>query len=242
MIDGSRMPGDVFERFAEDYDRWFEEHRTDYHAELARIRRLLPAPDSRAVEIGVGSGRFAAPLGVALGLEPSCALGQMARRRGIEVIRGRAESIPLRDGSCSSVLMVTVICFLDDPVSAFEEIHRVLVPGGTLVLGFLEREGKVAQKYLHENEKHRFLSRARFYSLDEVGELLERTGFRVAEVDSRAGFSVIAARKDCPDPLHLNDELAEVSIFIVSCRHCRVERRRENESPGNTQEWRDRGG
>jgi len=73
--------------------------------------------------------------------------------------------------------------------------------------------------------------------LDEVGELLERTGFRVAEVDSRAGFSVIAARKDCPDPLHLNDELAEVSIFIVSCRHCRVERRRENESPGNTQDW-----
>ncbi|WP_243670030.1 class I SAM-dependent methyltransferase [Methanoculleus chikugoensis] len=75
----------------------------------------------------------------------------MARERGVEVIRGRAESLPLRDGSCSSVLMVTVVCFLDDPVRAFHEIHRILVPpGGTLVIGFLERDGEVARKYLHD--------------------------------------------------------------------------------------------
>ncbi|WP_292366190.1 MULTISPECIES: class I SAM-dependent methyltransferase [unclassified Methanoculleus] len=189
------MPEDVFEQFAGDYDRWFEEYHAEYHTELARIRRFLPCPDSRAVEVGVGSGRFAAPLGIPLGLEPSCALGRMARRRGIEVIRGRAESIPLRDGSCSSVLMVTVICFLDDPVSAFCEIHRILVPGGSFVLGFIEREGEIAQKYLHERGKHRFLSRARFYSSCEVREFLRHTGFRVTEADSRAGFSVIAARK-----------------------------------------------
>ncbi len=189
------MPEDVFERFAEEYDRWFEEHRTEYQAELARIRRLFPHPDSRAVEVGVGSGRFAAPLGIPLGIEPSRALGRMARRRGIEVIRGRAESIPIRDESCSSVLMVTVICFLDDPVLAFGELHRILAPKGSLVLGFIEREGEIAQKYLHDAGKHRFLSRARFYSSGEVRELLGRTGFRVAEVDSRAGFCVIAARK-----------------------------------------------
>ncbi|KLK87243.1 methyltransferase type 11 [Methanoculleus sediminis] len=190
------MSEDIFEQFSGDYDCWFEEHRAEYRAELARIRRLFPRPDSRALEVGVGSGRFAAPLGVPLGLEPSRALGRMARRRGIEVIRGRAESIPIRDGSCSSVLMVTVICFLDDPVPAFEEIHRILVPGGTLVLGFIEREGEVARKYLHEKGKHRFLSRARFYSSGEVRELLGRTGFSVMAIDSRAGFSVIAARKD----------------------------------------------
>ncbi|MCK8517665.1 class I SAM-dependent methyltransferase [Methanoculleus sp. 7T] len=194
------MPEDVFERFAEEYDRWFEEHRAEYHAELARVRRLFPRPDSRAVEVGVGSGRFAAPLGITLGLEPSLALARMARGRGIEVIRGRGEAIPIRDGSCSSVLMVTVICFLDDPVLVFRELHRILVPGGTLVLGFIEREGEIAPKYLHERGKLRFLSRARFYASGEVRHLLGCTGFRVATIDSRAGFSVIAARKDCRDP------------------------------------------
>ncbi|NLB00145.1 MAG: class I SAM-dependent methyltransferase [Methanomicrobiales archaeon] len=190
------MAGDVFERFAAEYDRWFKEHRAEYCAELARVRRLLPCPDSRAVEVGVGSGRFAAPLGIPLGIEPSCALGRMARERGVGVIRGRAEFLPLRDGSCSSALMVTVICFLDEPARAFTEIHRILAPGGTLVLGFLEREGVVARRYLHEKDQHRFLSRARFYSAGEIRDLLGRTGFSLTEVDARAGFTVIAAQKN----------------------------------------------
>lgn len=189
------MPGDVFEQFPRDYDRWFDEHNAGYRAKLSRVRRPFPRPDSRAVEAGVGSGRFAAPLGIRLGIEPSRALGRMARERGIEVIQGRGEAIPIRDGACSSVLLVTVICFLDDPVRAFREIHRILAPQGTLVIGFLEREGPVAQQYLHAEGKHRFLSRARFYSLGEVLVLLGRTGFCVTGVESQAGFSVLAAQK-----------------------------------------------
>jgi SAM-dependent methyltransferase len=191
------MTEDVFEQNAREYDRWFDEHATEYHAELARVRRLFPPPDSRAIEVGVGSGRFAAPLGITLGIEPSLALGRIARRRGIGIIRGRAEALPVKDGSCSSVLMVTVICFLDDPVPAFREIHRILVPRGTFVLGFIERDGQVARNYLHEKGKHRFLSRAHFYSPDEVRVFLAGTGFRIHNLDSRAGFCVIAAQNDC---------------------------------------------
>lgn len=190
------MPENVFERFAEEYDQWFDEHHKEYHAELTRIRRLLPQPDSRAIEVGVGPGRFAAPLGITLGIEPSRALGWMARQRGIEIIRGRAESIPIKDGSCSSVLLVTVICFLDDPIRALRELHRILIPEGTLVLGFIERGGQIVQKYLQEGGKRRFLSQARFYSSDEILALLKCAGFRVVRVDSQAGFCVIGAQKD----------------------------------------------
>ena len=189
------MSEDVFEQYAEEYDRWFEEHPGEYHAELARIRRVLPSIDSRAIEVGVGSGRFAGPLGITLGIEPSRALGRMARRRGIEVIRGRAESIPIRDESCSSVLLVTVICFLDDPAPAFREIHRILVPQGTLVLGFIEREGQIARKYLRGGGKRRFLSHARFYSSDEVQALLKGTRFHMTRIDSQAGFCVVSSQK-----------------------------------------------
>ncbi len=189
------MPQDVFEEYADDYDRWFDDHHDEYLAELARIRRVLPLPDSRAIEVGVGSGRFAAPLGIALGIEPSLALCRMARRRGIEIVRGRAEALPFKDGSCSSVLMVTVICFLDNPVQAFQEMKRVLVPQGTLAIGFIEREGLIARRYLEEKGKHRFLSRARFYSHDEVPGYLRDTGFRILHVESQAGFCVIAAQK-----------------------------------------------
>ena len=189
------MPQDVFEEYAEDYDRWFEEHRDEYHAELARVRRLLPHPDDRAIEVGAGSGRFAASLGIGLGVEPSRALCRIARQRGIEVIRGRAESIPIRDGSCSSVLLVTVICFLDDPEAALREIHRVLFLGGTLIVAFIERGGQIHRRYLQEGGKRRFLSRAKFYSPEEVLAFLNRSGFRATKVDCQAGFCVIAAQK-----------------------------------------------
>ena len=66
------------------------------------------------LEVGVGSGRFAVPLGIHWGIDPSQRLAVMAKNRGIEVIRGEAEHLPYRAGSFDLVLMMTVICFLDD--------------------------------------------------------------------------------------------------------------------------------
>lgn len=109
----------------------------------------------------------------------------MARRRGLEVVHGRAECLP-----------ITVLCFLDDPVRAFREIARILVPGGVLVVGFLDCEGPIVEVYLRDGGVRRFLSRAHFYSSGEVQMLLETGGFRAVTVRSRAGFGIIAARKD----------------------------------------------
>ena len=190
------VPQDVFEEYADDYDRWFDEHRDEYLEELSRIRKVLPTSDSRSIEVGVGSGRFAEPLGIRLGVEPSQPLCRMAHKRGIDVIQGKAESLPIKDGSCSSVLLVTVICFLDDPITALSALHRILFPGGFLIIAFIERGKPIHLKYLHEDGKGRFLSHARFYSQNEVRTFLEETGFVVIETDSRAGFCVIAARKD----------------------------------------------
>jgi SAM-dependent methyltransferase len=190
------MTYDVFENYSEEYDRWFDEHRDEFHAEMARIREVFPQPDSRSLEVGTGSGRFAASLGISVGVEPSRALGRMARNRGIEIIRGEAESLPLKSDSCSSLLLVTVICFLDYPERAFREFHRVLVPSGVLAVAFIERGGPIHEKYIKDGEKGRFLSHARFFSPGEVVMLLEDTGFRVANITVRAGFGIILAQKD----------------------------------------------
>jgi len=157
----------IFEDFAADYDRWFDDHAEVYHAQLRLLGRAVPSP-GLGLEVGVGSGRFAAPLGIRCGIDPSFPLAEMAKRRGVEVAIGIGEHLPYQLGSFDYAVMMTVICFLDDIATVLREGFRVLAPSGIIVLGFIERDGKIFRHYRAEPEKGRFLRHARFHSLDEV--------------------------------------------------------------------------
>lgn len=76
-----------FERYTDRYEQWFEDNEYAYESELAALRRLLPS-FRRGVEVGVGSGWFAVPLGTQVGVDPSEAMLAHARNRNIDAIRG----------------------------------------------------------------------------------------------------------------------------------------------------------
>ena len=82
-----------FENYAQKYDEWFDKNKFVYESELQAVKELLPRSEN-GVEIGVGSGRFAAPLNIKLGVDPSKELGKIAKKRGINIISGVAESLP----------------------------------------------------------------------------------------------------------------------------------------------------
>jgi SAM-dependent methyltransferase len=129
------------------------------------------------VEIGVGTGRFAAPLGISIGVEPSPGMAELARQRGIEVLEGVAEALPFADNSFDYALMVTVVCFLDDVAKAFREARRILKPGGTFVVGFIDRESELGRIYEQKKEQSIFYRDATFYSVSDLVVLLHKTGF-----------------------------------------------------------------
>lgn len=135
--------------------------------------------EGRGLEIGVGSGRFAAPLGVQVGVDPSPAMLAHAAARGIEVQTGTAESLPFGDDSFDHALVVTTICFVDSPRQMLSEARRVLKPGGRLVIGFIDRESHLGQHYLEHQDDSVFYREATFYSADEVAALLEEHEFGI---------------------------------------------------------------
>jgi SAM-dependent methyltransferase len=158
------------------YDGWFDKNRESYLAELAAVREFVP-PGGKGVEIGVGTGRFAGPLDIRVGVEPSPPMAEMARQRGIRVFEATAEALPFADGEYDFALMVTVVCFLDDLGQAFREVHRILKPGGILIIGFIDRESELGRQYVREKDQSRFYRDAVFYSIGELEKFLTGAGF-----------------------------------------------------------------
>ena len=159
------------------YEEWFEKNGFVYESELLAVKNQLPG-GGRGVEIGVGSGRFAAPLGIKIGVEPAVAMRELARDRGIEVIGGVAEALPLKECEFDFALMVTAICFLDDTEAALQEAYRVIRPNGSLVIGFVDKDSLLGKLYLKRRHESLFYGIATFYSVDEVMNYLRETGFR----------------------------------------------------------------
>lgn len=165
-----------FERHTDRYEAWFEANEAAYRSEVAALRRLVPEPGF-GLEIGVGSARFAAPLGMQIGLDPAERMLAQARERGIDVVRGVAEALPFHDGSFDTALIVTTICFVDDIPQTLSEARRVLGPDGSLVIGYIDKESPVGQIYQEKQSENPFYREAVFVSTDELVDALEAAGF-----------------------------------------------------------------
>jgi SAM-dependent methyltransferase len=112
---------------------------------------LGPAGGGPVLDLGAGTGRFAGLLarwsgGPVVAVEPTAAMAGRAGAkglRGVAVVRGGAEAVPLAYGSVRAVWMSQVVHHIDDLDAAAAELARVLRPGGHLLVRgeFAESEG-----------------------------------------------------------------------------------------------------
>ena len=165
-----------FEKYAEQYEEWFEKYCWVYEAELRAVKAMLP-PGGHGMEVGVGTGRFAEPLEIKIGVEPSKRMREIAQKQGIQVLDGVAEKLPFDDSQFDFVLMVTTVCFVDDISKALLEAHRVLSHGGMIIIGFVDRNSMVGQIYLDRQNDNVFYKEATFFSVDELVEVIDQSGF-----------------------------------------------------------------
>ncbi|MCD6468956.1 MAG: class I SAM-dependent methyltransferase [Thermoplasmata archaeon] len=177
-----------FERYSREYDEWFVRNREVYQAEVNVIKPLI-LPKEFGLEVGVGTGRFAVPLNVNIGVDPSKKMVDVAKERGLEVLLAVAEKLPFKNNVFDFVLMVTTICFVDDLFESLREAYRVLKTKGFIVVGFVDRESRLGKQYMSKKEKSRFYSSAIFYSTDDVIVFLKKSGFKVDVIKQTVFFS-----------------------------------------------------
>jgi len=167
----------VFQKHFAQYEEWFTENRWIYEAELRAVKALIPEK-GLGIEIGVGTGRFAQPLGIKIGIEPSGRMKEIAQNRGIQVLDGVAEELPFGNSEFDFALMVTTVCFVNDIDKSLQEAYRILSQDGFLIIGLVDRNSSVGQIYLSHQNESVFYKDATFFSVDELIEIMTQIGFR----------------------------------------------------------------
>lgn len=111
------------------------------------VREALRAsPGERILDVGCGPGFYCnelledvGPSGSVVGVDGSAAMLALAARRcsahdNIELRSGDATALPMQDASFDGALSVQVQEYVSDVIAGLGEIHRVLRPGGRLVV------------------------------------------------------------------------------------------------------------
>lgn len=101
-------------------------------------RSLGGLREARLLDAGCGGGATLvelADLGTAVGLEPSPISRAKALARGAaQIIDGSLEALPFGDGAFDLALVLDVLEHLPERSRALAELHRVVRPGGALVV------------------------------------------------------------------------------------------------------------
>jgi ubiquinone/menaquinone biosynthesis C-methylase UbiE len=170
-----------YDRVSPGYDRRYAENR------YAGVESLLDefTDEGQAVlEVGCGTGHWIAQLrsrGCAVvGLDRSSgmlrrAVGQV---EGAALLRGRAEALPFLSRSFERVLVVNALHHFDEPARFSTEAHRLLRPGGRIVVVGLDPSKGPNEWFIYDYFPRTLdLDKARYPSTAKIMSWLEAAGF-----------------------------------------------------------------
>src|SRR5215207_1819273 len=174
---------------------------------VGRLARMLGPPENGAlIEVGAGTGNYAAALAKhgyrVVAVEPSATMRSQAEDvSGVRWVEAMAERLPLPDGYASGVVCVLALHNFADVEAALSEMQRVSGGGPIVIFTFDPRAGKPFWFAEYFPDLWREAHEA-FPPLGEVVELVERVTSRRVEVsefplphDLRDGFAAAGWRR-----------------------------------------------
>lgn len=141
--DHQRFLKRIFDETAPDYERierLLALGSGPWYRRKALERAGLKAGD-RVLDVGIGTGLVArealkriGPGGSLVGVDPSAGMMSQVGVPGVTLLQGRAEALPRENATADFLSMGYALRHLADVSAAFAEFHRVLRPGGRLLV------------------------------------------------------------------------------------------------------------
>lgn len=206
----SRAAYEAWHQHVHDHD---ETADRPWHRHVLRHLRAADVADRDVLEIGCGRGELAVRLAattppprrlvgadfaqsaVRFGAQRACA----ASRAGVSWMVADAQAVGLPASSFDTLISCETIEHLVDPVGALREFHRLLRPGGRLVLTTPNYMGTFGVYRVYLRLRGRRYTEGgqpicRFTSLPRTWWWLRLAGFRVRAVDASGHYALFPGR------------------------------------------------
>ena len=183
--------GGQFDTLAPAYDAWYDTPlgRVVDRLESGAVLGLVgEGPGAWALDLSCGTGRYALALARrglrVVGVDISEPMLLVARAKAREagcdlrLVRADPRALAFRAGAVVLVTIIRGLEFVGEPRGVLEGCHRVLVPGGSLVIAILSRGGLwTVWRRLKRLVVPSVWGGATFLSPAELGDLLRARGF-----------------------------------------------------------------
>lgn len=144
--------GKGFDEYASAYDAWFLDNRNVLYSEVNLVAEVLK-DCGRTLSVGCGSGLFESIMkkeyGITVdeGIEPSCGMADIARKRGMKVTIATAEEADFGDGVYDTLLFNGTPSYITDLEGVIAKAYRSLKKGGRIILIDVPKESTYGTMY-----------------------------------------------------------------------------------------------
>lgn len=144
--------GKGFDEYAATYDAWFLDNPNVLESEVRLVASTLRNA-GRVLSVGCGSGLFEKIMrdefGITVtdGVEPSPAMAEIARKRGMDVTEATAEEFDHPAGEYDTILFNGSPSYITDLDTVLSKVYAALKPGGRIVLVDVPKESTYGLMY-----------------------------------------------------------------------------------------------
>lgn len=189
-----------FDEYASLYDSWFLDNRNVLYSEVNLVASTLREA-KRILSVGCGSGLFEKILrdeydiNITDGIEPSEAMADIAKKRGLDVTISTAENADFGHEDYDTILFNGTPSYITDLASVIAKVYAALPSGGRIILVDVPKESSYGLMYnlakalgtwhhpllqgVYPPNPYpiEFVDIANWRTTDEKLQLLEKSGF-----------------------------------------------------------------